>query len=1168
MPRLGVGTAGRAGLGLAESLRQGVRLVDTASMYNNEELLANAFAGMQRSELFVVSKAWPFASSVTKSRSFNSPTKPSGELIADVTRHIAALNTSYLDLLLIHWPTAALREHWSALIELKARGLVRAIGLSNADVKHVQLLDGAEEPPALVQTELGLIRKDGRIPLASLEQLVEHCGRRGIRLMSHSPLKAALRNRKAQQFAKQLNVSVARLALRYGLERGLVQIFSSSKPAHILDNLRALYEPTLGASILSELASWRQAPGEKMRAPSESRSAARCRVRCLSSSDTSRALRSSSVQLFPGEVDPVALGPPRWDWRADLRAAADVEALQPWQQPRQSLQAALDSLWLGARSEGLALSVSAQLEAAHEVANEVAAARSSEAYHSLVARVGARARALLSDTTRTTRLMQKRKGAAAQHVITLGEGFHNVDDFAAFDAGLHAALQPLYRDFIAPHVSRAAFPEHTALWTLRSLFISRNANDFAARGEPQEDERTKSLMWHWDNLKGVANQQTYKAILYLNDVDHRNGCMVALRHNVTGLPVRLARQDPVLWGARQWSAVPKVWLAQLAADAYVPHCLSGRAGTLILFDTNIVHRGSRPATGLFRDFILFEFFLEPERAARRKMRAGSTLDKAVDPFRLAVSQPSARHADRHLADVDTSANTKVAQMTPTPMPKPKLWSTKDPQARRVGKHLRRIREHVLAMGTRGAEPDVSREAYAMLWHTQATGKDLLAHPSFITMKVLIASIRRVDPRRAIILMVISEHASRDPHLRALAVRYAPLHFVLVPLVRSWTIGNSRCETQINMRLTALVEMVRKHSAILASALGKPEAEVASWVAPNISVRTMRHTEQFIPFWNSLQWLFDMLLTKPELAAAFKDKSIYVALVRPLGQLIMLSKTGVYNLTTTASGRFTRILYVDTDTIALRPFEELWQLRFAPGEFIAATMTLSSLGSQSLRRPPFHVEATCAAVSPDGTLPWLKNHTRNVQYNAGAFLVRPDAQVSAALMEALHDKKLLQRCAGDQSSFNTFFRIVTRCIGHLWNCYDPLVLGAYDVPWAAGSRGNVQDRNRDDMRDERGMRTKCFVEDLDPTRTVSKAAHEAAYERAIGAAHALRSVLLPTALASAAVGPPPNETLGLPALLHYMGGNKPSFHPARRSRHFYYWLWHALKARFELEAGDG
>jgi hypothetical protein len=172
------------------------------------------------------------------------------------------------------------------------------------------------------------------------------------------------------------------------------------------------------------------------------------------------------------------------------------------------------------------------------------------------------------------------------------------------------------------------------------------------------------------------------------------------------------------------------------------------------------------------------------------------------------------------------------------------------------------------------------------------------------------------------------------------------------------------------------------------------------------------------------------------------------------------------------------------------------------------------------------------------------------------------------MEALHDKYLLQRCAGDQSSFNTFFRIVTRCIGHLWNCYDPLVLGAYDVPWVAGSRGNVQDRNRDDMRDERGMRTKCFVEDLDPTRTVSEAAHEAAYERAIGAAHALRSALLPTALASAAVGPPPNETLGLPALLHYMGGNKPSFHPARRSRHFYYWLWHALKAHFELDAGDG
>ena len=71
----------------------------------------------------------------------------------DVLRHIAALNVKFLDLLLLHWPTAAaLRDHWSALIALKQRGLVRSLGLANVDVRQLQMLEAPTvEQPVVVQ---------------------------------------------------------------------------------------------------------------------------------------------------------------------------------------------------------------------------------------------------------------------------------------------------------------------------------------------------------------------------------------------------------------------------------------------------------------------------------------------------------------------------------------------------------------------------------------------------------------------------------------------------------------------------------------------------------------------------------------------------------------------------------------------------------------------------------------------------------------------------------------------------------------------------------------------------------------------------------------------------------------------------------------------------------
>ena len=109
------------------------------------------------------------------------------------------------------------------------------------------------------------------------------------------------------------------------------------------------------------------------------------------------------------------------------------------------------------------------------------------------------------------------------------------------------------------------------------------------------------MLWHWDGLA----ETVVKVILYLSDVDHTRGCMVALRHNKSASAYHV-HHSARPWGVHTFAHVPKPWLVDMIEDGYEPVCLEGPTGTLVAFATNIVHRGSRPAAGLHRDFILFQ----------------------------------------------------------------------------------------------------------------------------------------------------------------------------------------------------------------------------------------------------------------------------------------------------------------------------------------------------------------------------------------------------------------------------------------------------------------------------------------------------------------------------------------------------------------------------------
>jgi len=149
IPQIGLGTFRLEGEACSElvatALRLGYRHVDTAQGYGNEAAVGEGIAtsGVPRDEVFVTTKVQPQLIG-------------DGDLQRSVEESLVRLRSSAIDLLLLHWPNPAipLAESIRALNEVKRRGLVRHIGLSNFTPR---LLDDAlrltTEPFATEQLE-------------------------------------------------------------------------------------------------------------------------------------------------------------------------------------------------------------------------------------------------------------------------------------------------------------------------------------------------------------------------------------------------------------------------------------------------------------------------------------------------------------------------------------------------------------------------------------------------------------------------------------------------------------------------------------------------------------------------------------------------------------------------------------------------------------------------------------------------------------------------------------------------------------------------------------------------------------------------------------------------------------------------------------------------------
>jgi len=223
MPLLGLGTWQITGVdattATATALASGYRHLDTATVYRNETEVGAGLhsGGADRADVFVTSKL---------------PPDRAGRERETLAASLAQLDTSYLDLWLIHWApdTGAGVDLWTEMISAQEDGLVRDIGVSNYTLEQVDELHRETGVlPAVNQIEWS--------PLMFDRSVLDGHRERGVVLEGYSALRGGtLDHPVIMGIAERLGRTPAQVVIRWHLEHGTVVIPKSTRPERIAAN--------------------------------------------------------------------------------------------------------------------------------------------------------------------------------------------------------------------------------------------------------------------------------------------------------------------------------------------------------------------------------------------------------------------------------------------------------------------------------------------------------------------------------------------------------------------------------------------------------------------------------------------------------------------------------------------------------------------------------------------------------------------------------------------------------------------------------------------------------------------------------------------------------------------------------------------------------------------
>jgi len=256
IPNIGIGTANMQSVEevVYQAIKDGVRLIDTASIYKNEEQVGNAINKainegiVKREDLYVVTKFW-----------LDEKEDPEKALRASLDR----LKLNYVDLFLDHWPTGkcyngqynfkliCVKEYWPKMEKCVDDGLTKAIGVSNYNVQNLLIgLSVARIKPLVNEVEFH--------PYLYQKDLLEFCNLEKIKILAYNPLvkgvyckerhgkemeekKLDLLNEpEVKSLAEKHGKTPGQIVLNWEIQKGVIPIPGTSKPERMKENLEAI----------------------------------------------------------------------------------------------------------------------------------------------------------------------------------------------------------------------------------------------------------------------------------------------------------------------------------------------------------------------------------------------------------------------------------------------------------------------------------------------------------------------------------------------------------------------------------------------------------------------------------------------------------------------------------------------------------------------------------------------------------------------------------------------------------------------------------------------------------------------------------------------------------------------------------------------------------------
>ncbi|WP_304353117.1 aldo/keto reductase [Brachyspira innocens] len=221
------------------ALQNGVRLIDTAYIYRNEEEVGKAVkdSKIDRKDIFIITKLYPNQYSDAENA---------------INEALKKLDVEYIDMMILHHPSQNDVEAYKAMEKAVKKGKIRSIGLSNWYIKELkEFLPKINIMPALVQNEIHPYYQD--------TDVIEYIQSLGIAVQGWYPLggrghqRELLNDKVLKDIAQKYNKSVAQIILRWNLQREVIVIPGSSNREHIIENTE-IYDFELSDEDMKKIA--------------------------------------------------------------------------------------------------------------------------------------------------------------------------------------------------------------------------------------------------------------------------------------------------------------------------------------------------------------------------------------------------------------------------------------------------------------------------------------------------------------------------------------------------------------------------------------------------------------------------------------------------------------------------------------------------------------------------------------------------------------------------------------------------------------------------------------------------------------------------------------------------------------------------------------------------